>query len=68
LNWRILTFGLALYVPQNAHAADTVQNEQNVSPSPEAERSHSALQITPYIWATGLKGEVSPFWLGLTVV
>ncbi|WP_235818087.1 opacity family porin [Brucella thiophenivorans] len=67
LNWRILIVGLALCVPQNVYAADNVYNEQYIGPSSEMVRPSFALQITPYIWATGLKGEVSPFGPGPTV-
>lgn len=31
------------------------------------ERSRSVLQVTSYVWATGLKGEVSPFGMGPTI-
>jgi len=65
LNWRILIFGPAMCLPQNVYAADAIYNEPNVGL--RTARPSFALQITPYIWATGLKGAVSPFGPGPTV-
>lgn len=67
LNWPYVIFGMTLCLPQIVHAADTVDTKP-VAPIPFAtDHPNWALQITPYIWATGLKGEISPFGLGPTV-
>lgn len=63
----LIVFSLALCVPQIASASDIVVSEPTALNAPETTRPDWALQITPYIWATGLKGEVSPFGLGPTV-
>lgn len=67
LNWPLFMFSLALWLPRNAYAADTVYSKQEITTPSATNNAHWALQITPYIWATGLKGEVSPFGLGPTV-
>lgn len=41
-----------------AYAADTVAPEE---PALEVARPAWALQITPYMWAAGLEGDISPF-------
>lgn len=42
-----------------AHAADTVMEPQIDPAAPEQRRW--ALQVTPYMWAAGLSGDISPF-------
>jgi hypothetical protein len=44
---------------QAANAADTV-TEPQAAPAP-AEQRNWALQVTPYLWAAGLSGDISPF-------
>tara|TARA_B100001778_G_scaffold318640_1_gene307384 strand:- start:1533 stop:2333 length:801 start_codon:yes stop_codon:yes gene_type:complete len=60
----ILACALSLCVPQVLHAADSVTAAPETS-APST--SNWALQITPYLWATGVKGKVSPFGVGPTV-
>lgn len=67
LNWPVIIFSLALSVPQIAYAADILIPEHGTPTTSEFSRPNWALQITPYIWATGLKGEISPFGLGPTI-
>lgn len=67
LNWPLYMFSLALCLPQNAYAADTDYSKQEVATPLTIGTPNWALQITPYIWASGLKGEVSPFGPGPTV-
>ncbi|PWK63920.1 hypothetical protein [Aminobacter sp. AP02] len=51
---------LAISATQAAYAADTVIAQPEETPL-VAERPAWALQITPYMWAAGLKGNISPF-------
>lgn len=44
-----------------AHAADAVVPPSPDMPPHEETRPRWALQITPYMWATGMKGHISPF-------
>ena len=56
---------LSLCGAHSAHAAD---NATGVSEEPvPAEHSNWTLQITPYLWATGLDGHISPFRRGPTI-
>jgi len=52
---------LALLGTQAASAADAVPTVPYEEPPAASERPGWALQITPYMWAAGLKGDVSPF-------
>ncbi|MCO5065920.1 MAG: hypothetical protein M9924_16095 [Rhizobiaceae bacterium] len=45
-----------------ARAADPT-----AAPPAEAERATWALQVTPYMWATGIKGDISPFQRAPTI-
>jgi len=47
-----------------AYAADMLPQE---APPVAAERPNWALQVTPYMWAAGLDGHISPFQRGPTV-
>jgi hypothetical protein len=49
-----------------AKAADAVQNAAPTPPPAEI-ASNWALQVTPYVWAAGLDGDVSPFARGPTI-
>lgn len=51
---------VALCGAQAAHAADAVPVREEPAP-PADERPGRALQITPYLWAAGLDGALSPF-------
>jgi len=52
---------MSLCGAQAAYAADAVL-AQPEEPTPiEVERPGWAVQITPYMWAAGLKGDISPF-------
>ncbi|MFC3337909.1 hypothetical protein [Paracandidimonas soli] len=44
-----------------AHAQDFTADQSRQPPSVEEGRSAWALQVTPYLWAAGLKGNISPF-------
>lgn len=56
-----IAVALSLCVPWAAYAADAAL-DQSVEPAPEAvEGPRWALQITPYMWAAGLEGDLSPF-------
>lgn len=52
---------------QTAHAADAVLVPPGEPVPSVIERPDWALQITPYMWAAGLKGSVSPFRRGPTI-
>lgn len=57
----ILALAVALCGAQAAYAADAVADRFG-DPAPVTEASQTwALQITPYMWAAGLKGDISPF-------
>lgn len=43
------------------HAADATMPAPEAQPPLLVEKSSGALQITPYMWAAGLKGNISPF-------
>lgn len=58
--------GLGLFSAQAAYAADTIEAQQEAAPTP-AEQPGWAVQITPYMWAAGLKGDISPFRHGPTI-
>lgn len=61
MNRYFVAVGLALCVSQAAYAADPVLADPE-TPTPEAvERPAWALQVTPYVWAIGLSGNMSPF-------
>lgn len=53
-----VVLALSLYGAQTAYAADDAAGrpEASAAGSPEW-----AVQITPYLWAAGLKGDISPF-------
>lgn len=52
---------LALYGTETANAADAVAAQPEPPAPVAAERPIWALQITPYMWAAGLEGNISPF-------
>lgn len=58
---------LTLCGVQAAYAADAVLARPQEPATIEAGRPGWALQITPYMWAAGLKGNVSPFRSGPTI-
>lgn len=65
LPWRVI--GVALYFC-GAHAAYGADATLDVTPeSVTAERPKWTLQVTPYIWAAGLDGHISPFQRGPTI-
>lgn len=50
-----------LYGGEAAHAADAASGRSE-EPAPVVDATSTwALQVTPYMWAAGLKGEISPF-------
>jgi hypothetical protein len=51
----------ALLSVQGAFAADTALPQSEEAAPVAAERPNWALQITPYMWAAGLEGDISPF-------
>lgn len=61
-----IVVGLGLCSAQAAYAADTIQAQQEAAPIP-SEQPGWAVQITPYMWAAGLKGDISPFRRGPTI-
>ncbi|NYT24590.1 hypothetical protein H0A73_13355 [Alcaligenaceae bacterium] len=62
---KFLAFSAAvLCCAQAAHAADTLAAGPRAPIAPEPQR---VLQVTPYLWATGLKGRISPFHNGPTI-
>jgi hypothetical protein len=61
VNRSAIVVALSLCGQQAAYGAD-VAPAQSKEPALEADADPtSALQITPYMWAAGLKGDVSPF-------
>ena len=52
---------------QAAYAADIVPGQPVEAAPVAAERPGWAVQITPYMWAAGLKGNISPFRHGPTI-
>ena len=52
---------LSLCGAQAAHAADAVSGQPEEAPPAAAEGANWAFQITPYMWAAGLDGNISPF-------
>lgn len=67
MNWHGLTIGFLLLAAQTVHAAEGLHPEHKTSPSLASDGPGWALQVTPYVWATGLKGDISPFGVGPTV-
>jgi len=67
LKKQLIACALFLCVPQILHAADTIAATPEASTPSQTVASDWALQITPYLWATGVKGKVSPFGVGPTV-
>ncbi len=57
----------SLFAVQAAQAADPVATPPEQAARATAERSGWALQITPYMWAAGLDGHISPFRHGPTI-
>lgn len=65
--WHAVLLAIALGGAQAAHGAD-VRIDQSGKPVPVAlEGSTWALQVTPYMWAAGLEGRISPFRRGPTI-
>lgn len=63
----VFAAALTLIGAQVAHAADIAPSlPEEAAPAP-AERPGWALQITPYMWAAGLDGNLSPFRRGPTI-
>ncbi|MFA5593244.1 MAG: hypothetical protein WC989_08020 [Micavibrio sp.] len=62
LKYVVTFFILVIFALQPAYAADA-----NTNADAGTERSSHVLQVTPYIWATGLKGDISPFKRAPTV-
>lgn len=58
---------VAVYGAQTAHAADAVARQSEEPVAVADDPTSWALQITPYLWAAGLKGNVSPFENGPTI-
>lgn len=58
---RYVVVGVLALGAQTAYAADAVFAQPEEPARIEAGRPNWALQITPYMWATGLKGSISPF-------
>jgi len=64
---------LAIFIPlsfggiQAASAGDIASGVPRDPASEATDRPASALQITPYMWATGLNGSISPFREGPTL-
>ncbi|MET4898704.1 hypothetical protein RN629_16375 [Sphingomonadaceae bacterium jetA1] len=56
-----MTFALLLCGAQPAYAQDAVVGQPERSSPVVEERPTWALQVTPYLWAPGLKGNISPF-------
>lgn len=50
---------------QAAHAGES--REPNATEQPQEPAGSWVIQVTPYVWATGLEGDVSPFRQGPTV-
>lgn len=67
MNRCVAVIVLSLCGAQAAHAADMVPARPERQASIVAERPAWALQITPYMWAAGLKGDISPFRHGPTI-
>ncbi|AWC22112.1 hypothetical protein CO731_01568 [Aminobacter sp. MSH1] len=67
MNRFAIIVALSLCGLQAAYAADTVLGLPE-EPAPDVtERPLRALQITPYMWAAGLDGSISPFQRGPTM-
>jgi hypothetical protein len=56
-----IAVALSLCGVQAAHAADATPGQAEETSPAAAERTDWALQITPYMWAAGLEGNISPF-------
>lgn len=52
----VIAGGMPLVLPQCALAQDVTQN-----PEQEGHGPKKILQVTPYLWAAGLEGDISPF-------
>jgi hypothetical protein len=63
--WYGVVVALSLCGAHSAYGADAILDVPGESIP--AEHSNWALQITPYVWATGLDGHVSPFRHGPTI-
>ena len=61
MNKYAVAVGLAFCVSPAVYAADTLPAPPELSPPVSGDRPAWALQITPYLWATDLKGKISPF-------
>ena len=67
MNRFIVAAVLSLFGHHLACAADVLPGQSN-EPVPVADTGRNwALQITPYMWAAGLKGDISPFRRGPTI-
>lgn len=63
--WHVACLALSLCGAQAAHGADLLPA---TPPAPSAaERPDWTVQVTPYMWAASLKGDVSPFRRGPTI-
>lgn len=58
---------LGLCGVQAAYAADVLPSQPEEAAAMPVERPNWALQISPYMWAAGLNGNVSPFRRGPTI-
>ena len=58
---------LSLCGAQAAYAADTTHDLPEEPAREVMERPDRALQVTPYMWAAGLEGSISPFRHGPTI-
>lgn len=67
LNRFVIAAVLGLCGVQAAHGADALSGLPAETAPIQAERQTWALQITPYMWAAGLKGSISPFRRGPTI-
>ncbi len=61
MNRYIIAVVMSLCGAQAANAADVMSAPPQEMPPVAAERADWALQITPYMWAAGLEGNISPF-------
>lgn len=61
MNGYAVVVALSLCGVQAAYGADTTVGDPKALPAVAADSKTWALQITPYLWAAGLKGDISPF-------
>jgi hypothetical protein len=59
----VVALSLSLCGAHSAYGADSTVPEEHVSAEPQI----WALQVTPYMWAAGLDGHISPFRRGPTI-